>query len=235
MWPAESPTAWHSVTRARSSPGAQAAMDSWASPLLKMQWQYQGKSLSGLGFLTAPAWKYCPRAFSLCSLQLVEVLLLLKGLVFGHLPLTSTSLTLFLFPLSTPWVLDKFWRTIVRTALLIFGAWSTEKKVRASSASSMKNMTVFSAGQEVHEGEPQNRNAMWYVGIALYLWDRTHISRMGKRYGQLNWCLSSGILALFVLYLLLISNAAKPAHCNSEQWMLLRNIREVLSFLHWPA
>lgn len=209
-------------------------MDSWASPLLKMQWQYQGKPSSGLGFLTAPTWKYYIRGFSLCSLQLVEVLLLLKGLVIGHLPLTSTSLAL-LFSLSAPWVLDKFWRGTVRTALLIFGAWGTEKKVRASSTSSMKNITVFSAGQEVHEGEPQNQNAMWYVCIALYLWDRRHISRMGKKYGQVSWCLGSGILALFVLYLLLISNAAKAAHCNSELWMLFRNVREVLSFLHWLA
>lgn len=210
-------------------------MDSWASPLLKMQWQYQGKSLSGLGFLMALTCKCCIKDFSLSSLELVGVLLLLKGLVIGHLPHTSTSLTLLLFPLCTPWVLDKFWRSTVRTALLIFSAWGAEKKVRASSASSMKNMSVFSARQEVHEGEPQNRNAVWYVCIALYLWDRSHVSRMGKKYGQVNWCLVSGILALFVLYLLLISNAAKPDHCNSEWWMLLRSVREVLSFLHWLA
>lgn len=102
MWPAESLTAWRSVTRDSSSHGVLAAMDSWVSLLLKTQWRYQGKFLTGSGFLKAAPWRWCIKGCSPSSLQLVGALLFRGAIIrhFSHVRVMPPH-----FPYSTggPW------------------------------------------------------------------------------------------------------------------------------------
>lgn len=70
-----------------------------------MQWQYQGKFLTGSGFLKAPSWRWYVKGCSPSRLELVGVLLSLGGAVIKHFSCKDVRVIPPPFPYCTglPW------------------------------------------------------------------------------------------------------------------------------------